>query len=54
MIGKRNSSETCSEFSDKLVDDLSEVARMLESMMQKSSSFCGQDSLMVREDRADY
>ena len=38
----------------KLVADLSEVGRMLGSMMQKSSSFCGQDSLMVREDRAEY
>ena len=38
----------------KLVADLSEVGRMLESMMQKSSAFCGQDSLMVREDHAEY
>ena len=39
---------------DKLVADLSEVGRMLESMMQKSSSFCGQDYLMVQEDHAEY
>ena len=39
---------------DKLVADLSEVGRMLESMMQKSSSFCGQDRLMVQEDHAEY
>ncbi len=39
---------------DKLVADLSEVGRMLESMMQKSSSFCGQDYLMVQEDPAEY
>ena len=39
---------------DKLLADLSEVGRMLESMMQKSSSFCGPDSHMVREDHAEY
>jgi ElaB/YqjD/DUF883 family membrane-anchored ribosome-binding protein len=39
---------------DKLVADLSEVGRMLESMMQKVSSFCGQDYLMVQEDHAEY
>ena len=38
----------------KLVADLSEVGRMLGSMMQKSSSFCDQDSQMVREDHAEY
>ncbi len=30
------------------------VGRMLGSMMQKSNSFCGQDSPMVREDPAEY
>ena len=39
---------------DKLVADLSEVGRMLESMMQKSSTFCGQDRPMVQEDHAEY
>lgn len=39
---------------DKLVGDLSEVGRMLESMIQKSNSFCGQDCLMVQEDHAEY
>ena len=39
---------------DKLVADLSEVGRMLGSMMRKSDSFCGQDSPMVREDPAEY
>ena len=39
---------------DKLVADLSEVGRMLESMMQKSSSFCGQAPPMVQENHAEY
>ena len=39
---------------DRLVADLSEVGRMLGSMMQKSNSFCGQDGLTIREDRAEY
>lgn len=39
---------------DELVADLCEIGRMLESMMQKSSSFCGQENLVVREDHAEY
>jgi four helix bundle protein len=39
---------------DSLVADLSEVGRMLGSMMQKSSSFCVQNSQMVREEHAEY
>ena len=39
---------------EQLLADLSGVGRMLESMIQKSSSFCGQDGLMVREDGAEY
>jgi len=39
---------------DKLVADLSEIGRMLDSMIHKSRSFCGSDGGMVREDRAEY
>ena len=39
---------------NKLVADLSEVGRMLDSMIHKSGSFCGSDRGIVREDPAEY
>ncbi len=39
---------------DKLVADLSEVGRMLGSMIHKSGSFCHSNPSMVREDQAEY
>ena len=39
---------------NKLVADLSEVGRMLDSMIRKSGSFCASDRGIVREDRAEY
>ena len=38
----------------KLLSDLSDVGRMLNSMMQKSSSLCGQDGRAVQESHAEY
>lgn len=35
---------------DALTADLSEIGRMLNSMIQKASSFCGTGNRMVRED----
>ena len=37
-----------------LLSDLSEVGRMLGSMMQKSNSFCGQEGRTVREEHTEY
>lgn len=37
-----------------LVAALSEIGRMVESMMQKSDSFCGSDYGALREEHADY
>jgi len=39
---------------NSLVAELSEVGGMLESMMQKSRSFCAAEGHMVREDHAEY
>ena len=38
---------------ERLIADLSEIGRMLHSMMQKSSSFCGTGSRTARDDRAE-
>lgn len=38
----------------ELIMELSEIGRMLGSMMQKSSSFCGTSNRMVCEDRLEY
>ena len=39
---------------EELVAELSGIGRMLDSMMQKSSSFCGTDDRTVREARSEY
>lgn len=38
----------------ELIAALSEIGRMLNSMMAKSDQFCGQDSRLVRESTAEY
>ena len=42
------------EEADHLNDGLAQVGRMLNSMMNKSSLFCGEAPLAVHEDSADY
>lgn len=39
---------------NQLVADLSEIGKMLGSMIQKSDSFCGQDRQMVRDAPVEY
>jgi four helix bundle protein len=42
------------EEADRLNDGLSQIGRMLNSMMEKSASFCGDVSSMVKEDSVQY
>jgi four helix bundle protein len=39
---------------DRLNDSLAQIGRMLNSMIEKSSSFCGNDLMVVREDSVEY
>ena len=39
---------------DRLLTDCSTLGRMLQSMMDKSSSFCGEHADRVQEDHAEY
>jgi len=42
------------EEADRLNDELGQVGRMLNSMMEKSESFCGDSPLGVKEDSVEY
>ena len=42
------------EEADRLNDGLAQIGRMLDSMMEKSASFCGDRPLVVKEDSAEY
>ena len=38
----------------EIVNELKEIGKMLNSMMNKSSSFCGENTYVVRESLAEY
>ena len=42
------------EQADHLNDELSQVGRMLNGMIEKSASFCGEMPLVVKEDSIEY
>ena len=42
------------EEADRLNDGLAQIGRMLNGMMEKSASFCGDTPLVVKEDALDY
>ena len=44
---------TCEE-ADRMNDGLAQIGRMLNSMTEKSASFCGDVSSVVKEDSAEY
>jgi ElaB/YqjD/DUF883 family membrane-anchored ribosome-binding protein len=39
---------------EKLTEELQQIGRMLNSMMDKAHSFCGQNHSIVREDASEY
>jgi four helix bundle protein len=45
---------TTSQQLQNLIVDLSEIGRMLHSMIEKSASFCSTDDRTIREDATDY
>jgi four helix bundle protein len=42
------------EEADQLNDSLAQIGRMLNGMIEKSSSFCGNDPMVLREDSVEY
>jgi four helix bundle protein len=39
---------------EELIEELMQIGRMLNSMMDKAHSFCGQSHFVVREDAGEY